>query len=170
MIDFEHITRELQISLSVIKELCFNKPETFYTWKPSREKWNLLEILCHLRDEEVEDFRIRTQYALEQRAETFPPINPEGWVQARNYASEDYNQVLNDFIKEREASLNWLYSLEKPNWDNEGIHTEYGKMNAGFFLNNWLAHDYLHIRQILALQYAYLDAHNESELSYAGGW
>ena len=170
MIDYIHITSSLHDNLLVFEGLLSNKPKAFYTWKANENKWNLLEILCHLRDEEVEDFRTRTQYALEERAENFPPINPEGWAKERNYAAADYNQELENFIKERKNSLNWLQALENPNWNNEGSHTEYGKMSAGFFLNNWLAHDYLHIRQILALQYAYLDANNEEKLSYAGGW
>jgi hypothetical protein len=35
---------------------------------------------------------------------------------------------------------------------------------------NWLAHDYLHIRQILRLKYEYLKSISEEDLSYAGEW
>lgn len=34
-------------------------PEKEYTWRPYPEHWNLLEIACHLFDEEQEDFRAR---------------------------------------------------------------------------------------------------------------
>jgi hypothetical protein len=111
MIDYTSIVRELCNNSSVFEGLLSNKSKKNYTWKVDESKWNLLEILCHLRDEEVEDFRTRTRYALEQRIKTFPPIDPEGWVKERNYAHENYERVLGDFIKERENSLNWLHSL-----------------------------------------------------------
>lgn len=170
MNDYKFITIELRRNLSVFEELFTNQAKEFYAWKSHPDKWSLLEILCHLRDEEVEDFRTRTQYALEQRTEIFPSINPEGWAKEREYIKKDYNQVLQDFIKERKASLEWLGSLDNPNWNNQGTHMEYGKISAGFFLKNWLAHDYLHIRQILALQYAYLTVNSKEKLIYAGAW
>jgi hypothetical protein len=43
-------------------------------------------------------------------------------------------------------------------------------MSARLFLHNWLAHDYLHIRQINRLKFAYLKAHSDISLDYAGAW
>ena len=38
------------------------------------------------------------------------------------------------------------------------------------FSPNWLAHDYLHIRQIIRLKFAYLQQLSKEDLSYAGNW
>jgi len=43
-------------------------------------------------------------------------------------------------------------------------------MSAKFILANWLAHDYLHIRQITRLKYDYLQDIPNENLSYAGNW
>ena len=43
-------------------------------WKPEPAKWSILEVMCHVADEEVEDFlgeifaRISAHFALEERA------------------------------------------------------------------------------------------------------
>jgi hypothetical protein len=37
-------------------------------WRRDPEKWSALEILCHLRDEEREDFRVRIDLTLHQPA------------------------------------------------------------------------------------------------------
>ncbi len=43
-------------------------------------------------------------------------------------------------------------------------------MSAQLFLNNWLAHDLLHIRQILSIKFNYLKENTEEPLNYAGDW
>jgi hypothetical protein len=45
-----------------------------------------------------------------------------------------------------------------------------GRLSAGTFLSNWLAHDYLHIRQIIRLKYQYLQRQTRESLDYAGAW
>ena len=42
--------------------------------------------------------------------------------------------------------------------------------SAKQFLNNWLAHDYHHIRQINAIQYDFLKSSSGEALNYAGKW
>jgi hypothetical protein len=48
-------------------------PETVIHWRSQPEKWNLVEIACHMRDE---DWRERVKCTLET-PEAFPtPIDP----------------------------------------------------------------------------------------------
>ncbi|MDB5014508.1 MAG: DinB family protein [Daejeonella sp.] len=163
---------------TVIQELSSNRgtfktllqglnPEQFL-WKTTPEKWCLLEIVCHLNDEETEDFRARTKHALDNIQAELSPIDPQGWVLQRNYMQQSYTQVLNRFLYKRVESVGWLSSLENPEWKNTVNHHEVGVMTAEMFLANWLAHDYLHIRQILKLKYDYLNQSLDGTLAYAG--
>ncbi len=43
-------------------------------------------------------------------------------------------------------------------------------MTAKMFLSNWLAHDYLHLRQILDLKFNYHKLLSGDSLTYAGKW
>lgn len=167
---FKRITKELNQNKTIFQGLFFEVSEEEYTWKPQPEKWSLLEIVCHLYDEEREDFRARLQHTLETPNIAMIPIDPEGWVSKRKYAEQDYFDMLDKLLKEREQSIQWLESLENPNWDNTYQHPDLGRITAQMFLSNWLAHDYLHIRQILKHKYAYLEKEMQVDLSYAGPW
>jgi hypothetical protein len=168
--DFNKIISGLEENRNVFKALLSDLTEEFFLWKPNPNKWCLLEIVCHLYDEEREDFKARTRHVLETPTESLPPIDPQGWVNARRYIQQNYSDKLNGFLTEREQSVKWLQSITNPNWDNAYLHEKFGKMSAKMFLSNWLAHDYLHIRQITKLKYDYLKQLTNEGLNYAGDW
>ncbi len=171
MIDSYKIIRELSRHKDVFRNLLegYTEEEEFL-WKPEPDKWCLLEIICHLYDEEREDFRARVRHSLENPELPLSPIDPVGWVSERKYLEQDYAEKLRDFIIERERSVEWLKSLENPNWENTHQHPNLGAMPAKLFLNNWLAHDYIHIRQIIKVRYAFLEKYSDEKLNYAGDW
>jgi len=168
--NYNEIIQELSRNRDVFKELLTGLTDKEYLWKPSSDKWCLLEIVCHLYDEEREDFRARTRHVLETPSEALPSIDPPRWVQERAYIKQDYADKLDKFIKEREQSVEWLQSLQSPKWDNAYEHPKFGQMTAKMFLSNSLAHDYLHIRQILKLKFDYLKQLTNETLTYAGDW
>lgn len=164
------IINQLQQNKQVFENLLSPKKEEEFLWRPEPEKWNLLEIVCHLFDEEREDFKARVKHTLENPLKDLTPINPQGWVKERDYISKDYNDTLKAFLEERNKSVTWLKSQIHANWDNVLKHPELGSMSAKLFLANWLAHDYLHIRQILGYGYNYLKQTTNLDLGYAGNW
>ena len=166
----DFLIEQLQKNKNVFYNLLKDTNEDMFLWKQTPEKWCLLDIVCHLYDEEREDFKFRTQWVLEKPNQTPPPFNPVIWVTERNYIEQDYNQVLNNFIKEREQSITWLNALKDPKWENYYVHPKKGKLTAKFFLTNWLAHDYLHIRQITKLKFDYLEYQSGEMIDYAGIW
>jgi hypothetical protein len=107
---------------------------------------------------------------LENPTGALPPIDPPGWVLERAYIKQNYADKLNKFLKEREESVEWLESLQTPKWDNAYQHPKFGAMTAKMFLCNWVAHDYLHIRQITKLKFDYLKQQTGEALDYAGNW
>ena len=168
--NYSKIFEELDINKYIFKGLLENINEAEYLWRPNPDKWCLLEIICHLRDEEVEDFRTRVRYVLETPELVLPPIDPVKWVKKRKYIEQNYKETLSDLLREREKSVDWLHSLTEPKWDNEYQHPKLGPMSAKLFLSNWLAHDYMHIRQILNLKFFYLKFISGEDLNYAGKW
>lgn len=141
-----------------------------YLWRTAPGKWNLLEIVCHLYDEEMYDFRSRVKHTLESPERELQPIDPVGWVKSRNYIEKDYNEMVQKFLKERMFSIEWLHSLPSPNWQNAYQHKEWGPLSSEMFLANWLAHDYMHIRQINNIKFLYLKEASGQSLQYAGDW
>jgi len=168
--NYSKIFEELDRNKYIFKGLLEDIDEDEYLWKPNPDKWCLLEIICHLRDEEVEDFRTRVRYVLETPERVLPPIDPANWVKERKYIAQNYKETMIDLIRERERSVNWLQALIDPQWDNEYQHPKIGPLSAKLFLSNWLAHDYLHLRQIVNVKFDYLKSISGEDLNYAGGW
>jgi hypothetical protein len=140
-------------------------------WKPSPEEWSILEVTCHLHDEEREDFRPRVRLTLTDPAADWPPIDPAGWVTARNYNAQDSTEQLEAFLAERRASLDWLHGLQNPDWESKKMHPQLGSVTAGEMLWAWVAHDHLHLRQLNQLHWQWLATHAPPfSLEYAGGW
>jgi hypothetical protein len=165
----EQIILQLQVNKPVFKTLLTDK-EAMIKWKPTPDAWSLLEIVCHLYDEEREDFRARVFNTL-LTPETQPPsIDPPGWVTQRKYAQQDYAEKLNAFLEERTVSIKKLKALKNPAWKNIYSHPFEGNLTAYQLLANWLAHDYHHIRQINRRLYEYLRHSSKVSLEYAGEW
>jgi hypothetical protein len=169
-VEHSNIISELAKNKDVFFHLLTGAEKETYLWRNEPGKWCLLEIICHLFDEEREDFRSRMKQVIENPAEQFPRIHPEEWVGERDYISKYYVLMLRKFIEEREASVEWLMSLSDEGWSNIYNHPESGEMTAYTFLINWLAHDYLHIKQIIKLKYDYLQHSSGESLTYAEGW
>jgi hypothetical protein len=167
--DHDKIIEQLFHHISIVKSITDGMLNRQAGWKPSREDWSVLEIINHMVDEERDDFRARLRLALEDPEATWPPIDPEGWAKERNYNKRDFKQSLSNFFNERKFSVSWLKELDSPDWKSAGRHPKIGPMSAEQVLVNWLAHDLLHIRQILAVQWAYLAyTVDPVSLDYAG--
>jgi hypothetical protein len=140
-------------------------------WRPSPDEWSILEVINHLYDEEVEDFRIRLQMTLRDPLEPWPANDPVRKVTDRNYNSRDLGASLENFLDERTVSLEWLRTAEAPQWQNEHIIPNVGSLRAGDLLASWVAHDLLHLRQLIEIHFSYQSQLAEPySVEYAGDW
>ena len=166
--DVAWIVEKLDLNKSVFRSYLEGLKKDECLWKPEPKRWCLLEIICHLGDEEREDFRPRVERALKG---TQPDrIDPVAWVAERRYIEQDYERKLNEWIVARATSVEWLRNLDGVDWNSGFDHASFGKMTAKFMLANWLAHDYLHLKQISRLKYNYLKVKSGEDLTYAGNW
>ncbi|MEM7130322.1 MAG: DinB family protein [Chloroflexota bacterium] len=148
-----------------------NVPAEQARWRPSAEEWSILEVVNHLYDEERRDFRVRIDYTLNRPDEPWPPIDPAGWVVAEKYNERNLPESLENFLTERQRSIEWLKSLEEVDWDTGTEAPWGGIMRAGDLLASWAAHDLLHLRQINDLRYLYLRENVQPyNVEYAGEW
>lgn len=168
--DHHKIIQQLTDNQSVFKALLSNRTEEEVKWKPEPDQWSMLEVICHLVDEEKEDFRTRVEYVLRDPNDPLPMFNPLQWVTERNYYGQDFESKVTEFLDERTYSIKWLRSLKNPDWQNAYHHPKMGPMSAELFLANWLAHDHIHIRQINRLSYQYIIHKTGIDLSYAGNF
>lgn len=139
-------------------------------WRPSPEAWSLLLVTCHLADEEREDFRVRLDHMLHRPGVPWPPIDPEGWVESHGYADRDLATERRAFLDARTSSVEWLETLDAPDWTRTHQHPAGWTIDAGSMLAAWLDHDLIHLRQILRLHHAWLEVQSKPHVTtYAGG-
>ena len=167
---FEILYQELARGAEIIPALVSGITQAEARSRPAPESWSVLEVVCHLWDEEREDFRQRLDIILHRPAETWPPIDPKGWVITRKYNDRDLAEMLDHFVAERNQSLAWLRRLSAPNWDAE-CATPFGPIKAGDMLASWVAHDNLHMRQLVELRRSRVVSIAEPyDVGYAGEW
>ncbi len=161
----------LEGNAGVIGHLIEDVPTEQAAWRPAPDKWSILEVMVHLLDEEREDFRTRLDLLWHQPETPFPPIDPRGWVTSRAYADRDLHETLDRFREERIRSVTWLRSLGTTPWDAVRVHPQFGPLSAGDLMGAWVAHDFLHIRQLAHLHFLTVARLAEPHsVGYAGEW
>jgi hypothetical protein len=168
--EFNTIYQELQNSTEMIRALLAGVAPEAARLKPNAESWSILEVLCHLYDEEREDFREHLDFILHRQREEWHVIDPQRWVTERNYNQQNFDAMTEKFFAECEKSLAWLGGLRNPDWEKT-YSSEYGTMSAGEMFACWAAHDNLHIRQLVDLRRMRLETITKPyDLEYAGDW
>lgn len=170
MFDPEVLTAQLERNAHVFRLLATGLSQEQERWKPAPEEWSILEVVNHLADEDAEDFRARLDAILHRPEQVWVPIDPQGWAVERAYNARGMDASLERFVTERYRSVVWLRSLKSPLWAS--THTnQFGAISAREMLASWVAHDWLHVRQIARLQHHWAEQSISPEsVQYAGAW
>jgi hypothetical protein len=91
---------------------------------------------------------VRIDAILHHPGEEPSSIDPEGWVDSHHYSESDLQEELDGFLAERRKSVDWLKGLNAPDWDAT-YQADWGSVRAGDIFAGWLAHDLVHMRQLL---------------------
>jgi hypothetical protein len=168
--EFKTLYQELTNSTEVIRSLLAGISQADAQVKPTQEAWSILEVTCHLYDEEREDFREHLDFILHRQNEEWHVIHPKEWVTERKYNEQSFAEMQEKFFAERTKSLEWLQGLADKDWETT-YTSEYGAVTAGEMFACWVAHDNLHIRQLVELRRAHIERITQPYLiGYAGDW
>lgn len=154
------------------------KPKVSADGKPAETAgpgghWSILEICCHLRDEEAEDFRPRIESTLRDPAAPWPLLDLDNIATRRAYNRENLDNVIEAFKSSRAVNVAWLRSLPpmtSMDWDHAFTHPKWGPIKAGELMTAWAAHDALHLRQIAKRLYELAQVDGGYRAVYAGEW
>jgi DinB superfamily len=117
--------------------------------RPALAEWSPVEIVCHLRDEETEDFGARLRVIL-SGADNFVRIDPERWAEERHYGEASLQEALGAFRARREESLELLHSIAPEALDGSRSHGRLGRLSGRDLVAAWVAHDRIHLAQLAA--------------------
>lgn len=167
---FKSLYQELQDSTEIIRALLAGVTQQEAQIKPDEKSWSILEVVCHLYDEEREDFREHLGFILHRQQEDWHVIDPQAWVHERGYNEQDFQAMQQKFFFERNKSLDWLMENSNGDWDTLYI-SEYGSVSAGEMFASWVAHDNLHVRQLVELRRFRIEKITSPyDIRYAGEW
>ena len=131
-------------------------------------EWSVLDVVYHMLDEEVNDFRAHILQAFS--GEEWTSIDPDAALEAMRATGNSLEQTLNLWQTERAASVAWLRGLDKADWSAQ-VKAPWRVFSAKALLANWAAHDCHHLRQLVELKYARVaKAADGDNLNYAGDW
>ena len=140
-------------------------------WQPDPGAWSIVQILGHMVDEECDDFRPRLLSTITDPEATWPAIDPEGYVVARDHQNAPVAELLQTWQAERRASVEALHALGEVNWDQSYAHPQLGPLRAGDLLLSWVNHDHLHLRQVAQRLYQLANRDGAPfRCDYAGPW
>lgn len=169
--ELNHAIQQLEAQAQALPGLAGGVSAEDARWRPAADQWSMLEVYCHLLDEEREDFRQRLDLILHHPGAPWPPIDPVGWVTERAYQERDLGATIAAWREERARSLAWLRSLGTPDLGVAERHPAGFAIRAGDMLAAWVAHDMLHMRQLVELRYGLARRHaGPFSLEYAGDW
>jgi hypothetical protein len=171
MMKIDEIVGRLISNAEAIRRLLETLTDEQSNWKPDPETWSMKEVMEHVFNEERLDFRKHLREMLSE------PPQPWGQFHQEDYLTvESCKKALEEFLLERQASTEWLKEQAGTDWTVSSSISfspegETFVLSAGDVLVSWVAHDFLHLRQMNELLYAW----NEKQappysVQYAGGW
>lgn len=163
MLSLDAISAELARNGQSIRQLTSGISDEQAAWQPAPDKWSVLGVINHLYHEECGDFRFHILAALNQ-----PDLRPSQFDPAHRFDS--LMTAVQAFLDERQRSLAWLYNTDTLDWQATAT-LHFGPITVGDLMAAWLAHDILHMRQLVELNYAYTRQRLlPYRVAYAGDW
>jgi hypothetical protein len=127
------------------------KPDVL-RYKPSPEKWCILEILAHLADAEiVMGYRMRQMLA--DANPTIAPIDQDAWARNLGYMQEVAAELVASYGLNRYANLRLLKRIKAADLEKGAFHPELNrKMTVAEIVERMAAHGPNHLQQIERLK------------------
>jgi FMN phosphatase YigB (HAD superfamily) len=126
------------------------QPLTLAQWRAhsAPEEWSPTEIVCHLRDVEVEVHTPRIRLVTETPNPFLSSAITDPWAVERNYPAQDGPSALSAFETARRATLAFVQNLPATAWQRPARHAIFGPTHLAEIVAWALDHDRLHLTQL----------------------
>ena len=125
-------------------------PPALWTRRPAEAEWSLTEIVCHLRDVDLDVNHARVAAVLEGENPFITGADTDPWAVERNYQAQSGLRALADFTAARQGLYQRLASLPAEAWDRPARHALFGPTTLAEIMGWALDHDRIHLDQIRA--------------------
>jgi hypothetical protein len=113
---------------------------------PIDDGWNVHQIAVHTRDVHRMVYGLRARRTVEEENPVFENFDGDAYMEAHYDAGEPLGELLDGFVEEVTALVEWLGKLPAEAWSRESRHATLG---SGFTLQRWVERDLAHIKEHL---------------------
>lgn len=121
-------------------------------FQPGDGAFSVLESICHLRDIELEGYRVRVQRILAKKNPRLPDIDGRRLARERRYRKQELRPALDAFVQARYTNLRMLEKLSKTQLARTGFLAPLGKITLIRLLELWVEHDQGHLHELDVLR------------------
>ena len=143
----ESITGIMISTPGVLRSLSSSLTAEEWRHEPTRDDWALNEIICHLRDTEIEIHQLQLDLMLERSGAFIPRPDTSVWANEREYLNVDGPTALADFASARLMNLTKLNHSDGELWSRQARHAIFGPTNFLEVTSFIADHDRMHIQQ-----------------------
>jgi carbonic anhydrase/acetyltransferase-like protein (isoleucine patch superfamily) len=116
--------------------------------RPGPGRWSAHEVVCHLRDCDLEVFVPRTTRVLEERHPAVPDAMMTGAERVAGYEAVTSHDALAGWTAARRQLVARLAPLGRAEWARYCVHAVRGPYPLAEMVRYWVDHDLSHRRQI----------------------
>jgi len=119
-------------------------------WKrrPEPDSWSPVEIVCHLRDVELEVNLPRYWALLTEERPFVSAVETDGWAAERAYIEQPPDEALATLARARKESLSILSSIRTAEWQRQARHALLGPTSLAELGGVSADHDLIHLAQL----------------------
>jgi hypothetical protein len=109
------------------------------------EQFSALEMLCHLRDIEIDGYRNRFRRTAAEESPLLPSLDGYAMAAERKYSQSDPHRVLAEFRAAREQTLQQLRALPSGAWQRTANFEGHGPVTLRGLAELLASHDQQHL-------------------------
>lgn len=145
----ESLIGRLKGNLAALLTLTDDLSASGWRHAPAQGGWAPLEIVCHLRDLEIEVNHPRFERILTQDTPFIPHADTDHLAEKRDYLSQEPDPCMYRLSQARMKTIDMLTGLESADWDRLGRHSLLGPTSLRELVGVIVEHDLLHLNQLL---------------------
>jgi FMN phosphatase YigB (HAD superfamily) len=139
----------LRTTPAVLTSMCKDLTEAQWTAHPQPGEWCAAEILCHLRDVDIEVNIPRLTKMMTENNPFLPGMDTDRWNAERQYHLQSGPRALEGFFTARLNLLTMIDALQPDSWQRTAQHSIFGRTELSELVSFISEHDRLHIQQLI---------------------
>jgi len=133
---------------AVLGSLSGSLTEEQWQYEPTSNDWAINEIICHLRDSDLEIHKVQLQLMIEKVGAFIPRPDSSVWANERKYLDVNGLMALAEFTEARMQNIEAIRNLGTAIWSREARHAIFGPTSFGEVVGFIADHDRAHVQQV----------------------